>query len=76
MALRMVYEKTMNLVAGQYRTVLGNQLAQYGAFFWGWRGKLCRVWTVAATAMNNGSMMRYQQSRSFLARSTAMRALC
>eukprot|EP01083_Nonionella_stella_P045857 122908_1 len=30
MALRMVYEKTMNLVAGQYRTVLGNQLAQYG----------------------------------------------
>ncbi|KAL7441028.1 hypothetical protein ACHAXH_004935 [Discostella pseudostelligera] len=30
MALRMLYDKAMGFAANQYRTVLGNQLAQYG----------------------------------------------
>ena len=30
MALRMVYEKSMGVIAGQYRKALGNQLATYG----------------------------------------------
>ena len=32
MALRMLYHKAMGFAAKQYRTVLGNQLAQYGEF--------------------------------------------
>ena len=32
MALRMIYKKTMDVVAGQYGRVLGNQLSQYGEF--------------------------------------------
>jgi hypothetical protein len=32
MALRMIYDKAMGFAANQYRSVLGNQLAQYGEF--------------------------------------------
>ncbi len=34
MALRMVYDKALKFAATQYQAVLGNQLAQYGAYFY------------------------------------------
>ena len=34
MALRMVYDKAMGFAAKQYQQVLGNQLAQYGEYFY------------------------------------------
>lgn len=33
MALRMIYDKAFAFASKQYRTVLGNQLAQYGEQF-------------------------------------------
>ena len=33
MALRMIYDKAMGFAAKQYQTVLGNQLAQYGEYW-------------------------------------------
>lgn len=37
MALRMIGDKVMGIMAKQYQAVLGNQLAQYGEYFHGWR---------------------------------------
>jgi len=53
----MLYDKAMGFAANQYRTVLGNQLAQYGEFvlslryFWA-RGLGVGCLTAAATTTN------------------------